>query len=174
MIAVSHLALALVVVSCRTERVPPRPADSASVVAPPTASQTSVPSTWRTIAWEPHAGVDPTDVGLGVVFLRRAEDKSGTVGTDTLLLRAAPTPTAPLSGAMLFVVSTNGVTSYRVAAADSLVPNLVEYGYEESGVPFDSVDASGRWLRGLLGTTPDGTMRVAWMDTTQRGVGTVR
>ena len=171
---VRHLALALAVVACRTERVPPRLGDSARTGAAPTASLTAVPSTWRTIAWEPHAGVDPTDVGLGVVFLRRAEDKSGTIGTDTLLLRAAPVPTSPLTGAMLFVVSTNGVTSYQVRAADSLTPNLVEYGYEESGIPFDSVDASGRWLRGLLGTMPNGTMRSGWVDTTQPGVGTVR
>ena len=166
--------LAVAGFACRSEGASVRPGDSASTAASPNASPVAVPSTWRTIPWEPYAGIDPSDVGLGVVFLRRAEDKSGTPGTDTLIVRTAPDASSPPLGALLFEVSANGVTSYRLAAADSLTPNLVEYGYEESGIPFDSLDVTGRWLHALVGSTADGTMRVGWVDTTQAGMGTVR
>jgi hypothetical protein len=129
---------------------------------------------WRVVAWEPYAGVDPSDLGVGVVFLRRAEDKAGTPGTDTLLLRSAPNASAVPVGAVLFTVSGNGVTSYAIASADSIRPNLVEYGYEESGAPFDSSDATGRWVRAILGFAADGGPRIGWVDTSRPGVGTIR
>jgi hypothetical protein len=148
------------VLACRGEQPPRVPS--------------ATPPVWRTIAWEPYAGVDPSDLGVGVAYLTRAEDKSGTLGTDTLVLRASPDTAAPAVGAMLFIVGQNGVTSYQAAAADSIVPNLVEHGYEEAGVPFDSTDATGRWLHALLGTTPNGTMLGGWVDRARPGVGTIR
>lgn len=129
---------------------------------------------WRIVPWEPYAGVDPGDLGVGVAYLRGAEDKGAKTGVDTLLLRSAPNADARPVGAMLFTVDSVGVTHYAIAAEDSLRPNLVEYGYEEAGVPFDSADATGRWLRAILGYAADGTARTAWVDTSQPGVGVVR
>ena len=168
---VRHVGLALLV-ACKAERRPPATDDPVARTA--TAPSAALPASWRTIAWEPYTGTDPTDLGVGVVFLRRAEDKSGTIGTDTLIIRSAPNAGSPPVGALLFVVSANGVTSYQLTAADSLTPNLVEYDYEESGIPFDSTDATGHWLHALLGSTGDGTMRTGWVDTTRTGIGTVR
>jgi hypothetical protein len=108
------------------------------------------------------------------VYLRRAEDKGATGGTDTLPLHSAPNADSPRVGAMLFtVVPSNGTTQYAVAAPDSLVPNLVEYGYEESGIPYDSTDASGHWVRGILGFSRDSTPVMGWVDTSRPGVGLV-
>jgi len=129
---------------------------------------------WRVVPWEPYAGVEPGDVGVGVAYLRRAEDKGAPSGTDTLLLRSEPNVAARPVGAMLFTVDTVGGTHYAIAAEDSLRPNLVEYGYEESGVPFDSADATGRWVRAMLGFASDSSTRLGWVDTSQRGVGLVR
>lgn len=145
--------------------------DSSTVAA---SSITGVPPAWRIVPWEPYAGVDPQDLGVGVVYLRRAEDKAGTLGTDTLVLHTAPNASSPTVGAMLLTVSQHGVVSYAVAASDSIRPNLAEYGYEESGVPFDSVDSGGRWVRAILGVGPDSTPYSGWVDTSRPGVGTVR
>jgi len=129
---------------------------------------------WRVVSWEPYAGVDPGDLGVGVAYLRRAEDKGAGGGTDTLLLRSAPNAASPPVGAMRYTVNpTNGVASYVVIAPDSLRPNLVEYGYEESGVPFDSTDGTGRWVRGILGFSSAGAAHVGWIDAGQPGVGLV-
>lgn len=150
-------------------------ADSASGHGVVAHAMPAAQSAWRIVDWEPYAGVDPGDLGVGVVFLRRAEDKGASAGTDTLLLRSMPDGRAAPVGAVLFTVSpANGVTSYAIAAPDSLRPNLVEYGYEESGVPFDSLDAASRWARGILGFAADGTPRTGWIDTGLTGVGLVR
>jgi hypothetical protein len=91
------------------------------------------------------------------------------------MLRSAPNAGASAVGMMLYTVSpANGVSSYAIAASDSLRPNLVEYGYEESGVPFDSADATARWVRGILGFGRDSTALTGWIDTSQDGVGVIR
>jgi hypothetical protein len=165
-----RLGALVAVVACASEpRGSPLMDSSASVPAAP-APITS----WRTVVWQPYAGVDPADLGIGVAFLRRAEDKGATAGTDTLILRAEPSAGAPAVGALLFRVNDVGVTSYELAAPDSLRPNLAEYGYEESGVPFDSTDASGQWVRGIAGFAADSSRRTGWIDVRQRGVGVVR
>ena len=165
-----RLAVLAAVIACASEPRGSSTADSSAQVAPVVAPI----ATWRSVAWQPYAGVDPGDLGIGVAFLRRAEDKGATAGTDTLILHAEPREGAPATAALLFRVNDVGVTSYELAALDSLRPNLAEYGYEESGVPFDSVDASGQWVRGIVGFLPDSSARTGWIDTRQRGVGLVR
>ena len=129
---------------------------------------------WQSTIWQAHGDVVPGDLGQGVVFLGIAEDKGARNLEDTLLLRAAPDSAAVPVGAMLFSVTPDGQTTYRVAAPDSLRPNLVEHGYEESGVPFDSTDGSGRWVRAILGYRPDGATLVGWVDSETPGTGTKR
>jgi hypothetical protein len=157
-------------VACASE---PRGSPQTDSSAPSTTASSPVAS-WRSVTWQPYAGVDPGDLGLGVAFLRRAEDKGAIPGIDTLLLRAAPTAASPAVAALLFRVDDVGVTSYELVAPDSLRPNFAEYGYEESGVPFDSTDASGRWVRGIAGFAADSSARTGWIDTRQQGVGVVR
>ena len=167
-------AVLVLVVACRGDSRATPSVDSARGAPAVATRAEATPATWRVVSWEPYAGVDPADLGVGVAFLTHAEDKGAPAGTDTLLLRSAPNDASPPIGAMLFTVGANGITQYAVTAADSLRPNLVEHGYEESGVPFDSSDASGRWVRGILGFTADSTARVGWIDTGRRGIGVIR
>lgn len=129
---------------------------------------------WRSTTWQAHGDVVPGDLGQGVVFLGIAEDKGARNLEDTLVVRATPDSAAVPVGAMLFSVAPDGQTTYRVAAADSLRPNLVEHGYEESGVPFDSTDGSGRWVRAILGYRTNDTALVGWVDSAIPGTGTKR
>ena len=172
---IAAAAIASLVIACGGQRQAAVGGDSvaADSAARTAAKFAAVLPSWQRIAWQPHAGVDPTDLGIGVVFATRAEDKGAPYGIDTLVVRSEPNVSAPVVGAMLFTVSTDGMTSYEIAAPDSLRPNLVEYGYEESGIPFDSVDASDRWVRAILGFAGD-SARVGWVDGQQRGVSVVR
>ncbi len=129
---------------------------------------------WQGTIWQARGDVVPGDLGQGVVFLGIAEDKGARNLEDTLVLRATPDSAAVPVGAMLFSVAPDGQTTYRVAAADSLRPNLVEHGYEESGVPFDSTDRSGRWVRAILGYRANDSALVGWVDSKAPGAETKR
>ena len=166
-------ATIVVAVACRRERLD-AVADSTDGAARVTLAALAPVAAWHVVSWEPYAGVDPADLGVGAAFLLRAENKRAGAGVDTLLLRSAPGVDATPLGAMLFTVDSVGTTHYSIAAADSLRPNLVEYGYEESGVPFDSIDASSRWVRAILGFASDSAALVGWIDTSQPGIGLVR
>lgn len=171
MVDVRHIAVALLALGCSAGRQPV-PDDTARA----SGSQATAPSvamaSWHSTPWQAHAGVDPSDLGHGVVFLAVAEDKGARGVADSLLLRALPDSNAAPVGAMILAVTPDGAATYRVAAADSLRPNLVEHGYEESGVPFDSTDASGQWVRGILGFRADGSALTGWINLETQGVGT--
>jgi hypothetical protein len=173
----AHVGLAavtLTIAACQAKGRADAVPDSSAAAVGADAKGPATPD-WRVVEWEPYAGVDPGDLGRGVVFLTHAEDKGAPPGTaDTLLLRTTPNDGAPAIGAMVFSVGASGITRYAIATTDSLRPNLVEHGYEESGVPFDSSDASGRWLRGTLGFAADGSPRTGWIDSSQPGVGVIR
>jgi len=160
--------------ACARDRRPATSDTLSSGRASSSASSSAGTAGWRAVVWEAHAGVDPGDLGRGVAFLEVGENKGARDVEDTLMLRSSPDSGAPPVGAMLLALSPNGGPAYRVAAPDSLRPNLVEYGYEESGVPFDSTDAAGRWARGILGFRGDGSSVTGWIDTQAPGVGSVR
>jgi hypothetical protein len=117
------------------------------------APATTVPDApWRMVAWHPHEA-PVADRGRGVVALPVAEDtgapgraSAATESIDTLVFRSRPEPAAPVAGPGL------------------AAPNLVEFGYEESGVPIDSMVEDGQWLRGLLGTDSAGRWLTGWAD----------
>ena len=118
---------------------------------------------WTRAAWAPHDGRDAEDRGTGVVFLT-----TGGIGTapreDTLLFRARPAADAPPVAALVVTYAADGGWRHDVAAARPVEPRLLEYGYEEAGVPTDSADASGRWVRGVLGLDPAGAPVRGWAE----------
>jgi hypothetical protein len=163
-VSVRHVAVAALALGCTGTRGQPDPDTPESSGA--------IMATWQSTTWQANGGVVPGDLGRGVVFLAIAEDKGALNLEDALLLRVAPDSASVPVGAMLFSVAADGQTTYRVAAADSLRPNLVEHGYEESGVPFDSTDDSGRWVRAILGYRADGSPLTGWIDIEVPGTGT--
>lgn len=106
---------------------------------------------------------DPSDLGHGVVFPRPRND--GTLPlADTILFHAAPYVAAKTVGALVTrVIDSTGSSSRQIWAPERLTPNLVEFTYEEDGVPFDSVDRSRRWRRAILGFTTDRTPFTGWV-----------
>ena len=121
------------------------------------------------IPWQPHAdtmGGRPFDYGIGVVAIGTGIDTLTRAHpvTDTLLFRAAPNEGAPVAAALLVERSEPGAWAYVMLAPAGLRPNLLEYEYEVSGVPIDSVDASGNWVRGLVGVDASNVMLRGWAD----------
>ena len=119
------------------------------------------------------------DRGRGVVALAAVEGgapgraPAATPRVDSLVFRSRPDPGAPVVGLLLVRTDTmmpEGGWQYAVAAPALAKPNLVEFGYEESGVPVDSAAEGGRWLRGLLGTDSAGRWLTGWTDARDAGV----
>lgn len=79
---------------------------------------------------------------------------------DTLVLRTAPSPDAPVIARFVFDMPTGA--QWRYVVSDSTGPisgNIIEFGYEESGLPFDSITPDSAWVRTLYTVEP---IRRAW------------
>jgi hypothetical protein len=126
-----------------------------------------------TIQWHPHQ-TPVADYGRGVVTLAGAAEGAPPGGVpaplpriDTLVFRSRPDPTATIVGLLLIHTDTASADHgwrYAVAGPGLVTPNLVEFGYEESGVPIDSVTPDGRWSRGRLGTDRVENWLAGWVD----------
>jgi hypothetical protein len=111
------------------------------------------------VPWAPFGepAPDTVDFGTGIVALTVSFDDTARTFPleDTLIFRDAPRADAPVIGAL--IVARSDRMSWSTAG---LVPagtrlNFREYGYEEAGVPTDTTDETGRWVRGILAFTPE-------------------
>jgi hypothetical protein len=103
------------------------------------------------------------DPGIGIVYFSRGAGY-GRVNADTLLVRSHPDPASAVVGAFLYTEHQKGISwSYSVGAPVRLRPNVLEFAYEESGIPLDSLAAASSWGRVILGFHKDGAPYRGWM-----------
>jgi len=112
----------------------------------------------RTEGWRHLFDPGPIDPGIGVVAFGAPQ---GPAWSDTLLLYARPVAQQPI-GRLLFASDGAGGWSYAIEWPESLTTNILEYGYEDAGLPFDSLTANDAWARVIPGFTHDGSPRSAW------------
>lgn len=118
------------------------------------------------------------DRGIGVIHFRsdlvhvpeRARQES-------LLVRSAPAPSAPLVGCFVRDESSSGSAwSYGIGCEPEgrppLEPANFEFGYEIDGLPIDSILPPGAWARVILAYDSAGRPRIGWaaVDTAQVGI----
>ena len=106
----------------------------------------------------------PSDLGHGVVYVvQRHDTVTPYPRVDTLWFRAAPDSGSAVVGAVVTNLRAAGWARYAdVWAPEPLTGNWVEFEYDESGIPFDSVDAGGSWHRTILGFARDGSPWLGW------------
>jgi hypothetical protein len=104
------------------------------------------------------------DLGHGAVYpMLRADSVRPYPQVDTVLFRAAPDTVAAVVGALVTNMRAPGWAVFSdVWAPVPLTMNGVEFSYEEGGIPYDSVDASDRWHRAILGFTSEGGPWHGW------------
>jgi hypothetical protein len=126
------------------------------------------------VPWAPFGepAPDTVDLGTGIVALTVSFDDTARTFPleDTLVFRAEPRADAPIVGAL--IVDRPERMSWSTAG---LIPagarlNFREHGYEEAGVPTDSTDATGRWVRGILAFTPSRVPVHGWASLDAPGV----
>ena len=129
----------------------------------PTRAAQQLPEPSVHVEWIPHQDANRTDRGTGIVFLAR-KPGSGRARADTVLLRGHPDLAAPVVGAFIYTETAPGrAWSYAIVAPRRLRPNVLEFAYEEAGLPLDSVTADRSWGRALLGLARDGGMFRGWV-----------
>jgi len=103
------------------------------------------------------------DPGIGIVYFKGGAGY-GRVRADTLLIRARPDSGSAVVGAFLYTEHKAGISwGYSVGAPVRLRPNVLEFGYEESGIPLDSLAVASSWGRVILGFHKDGAPYHGWM-----------
>ena len=114
------------------------------------------------VDWEP-GREGHVDRGIGVAHLVVGPG-TGTARSDTILLRFRPDTAAAAIGAFLYTETQPGrAWRYSVAAPVRIEPNVLEFGYEEAGVPLDSLTADASWGRALLGFEASGAPYRGWV-----------
>jgi hypothetical protein len=122
-----------------------------AAVAPQLHGQAS-PHGLPAVTWA--AGMDRgrVDRGIGIVYLANSPGDARGSLRDSVLVRARPDSKAKVIGAFLYHETERGIAwRYGVAASKPLRPNVVEFGYEEAGVPIDSLAVRDSWARVILG-----------------------
>jgi hypothetical protein len=115
------------------------------------------------VTWSIGADTGRIDRGIGIAFFANPPGH-GTPLADTMLVRARPTSLARITGAFLYQETRRGIAwRYGAAAPRRLRPNVVEYGYEEAGVPIDSLTAGGKWARVILGFDTEDRSYLGWV-----------
>jgi hypothetical protein len=103
------------------------------------------------------------DRGIGIVYFSGGAGY-GRVNADTLLVRSHPDPGTAVVGAFLYTEHQKGMSwSYSVGAPVRLRPNVLEFAYEEAGIPLDSLAAASSWGRVILGFDKAGDPYRGWM-----------
>jgi hypothetical protein len=99
------------------------------------------------------------DHGRGVLHFR--EPAGAGVGTDTIALLDARD--GALAGRFLREQTENGSWRYTVEQlrGDAMSANLLEYDYEESGLPLEAIE--GGWAQVIHGLAADAAPRHAWV-----------
>jgi len=127
----------------------------------PTAGRSQSPLRDFVPTWSTSMDTGRVDRGTGIVHFAVP---TGSAPADTILLRATPSLRAKVVGAFLYdEVQRGDAWRYGVLAPRRLAPNVVEYGYEESGVPLDSLIAQEGWGRVILGFDDGGMPYRGWV-----------
>jgi hypothetical protein len=109
----------------------------------------------------PPADWHAIDHGRGVLHFR--EPAGGGVRTDTMVLLDARG--GGLAGRFLRVQTEHGSWLYIVEQirGDAVSANVLEYAYEESGLPLERLDEGGGWAEVVYGLDATGAGRTAWV-----------
>lgn len=120
----------------------------------------------RALPGEGGAYDDRADIGRGVLHLTVRADSVGRVREDTMLVRAGPDDEAMPVARWIHRYGLDWTWEYRLETSErGLVRNDVEWSYEESGLPVDSVTRDGAWVRVLHAVDAQGAPRRGWVRT---------
>ncbi len=135
-------------------------------------SPAQVPSNWQLSYYQSAASgrhPDTIDRGIGILSFSSAPGTKPSPGNDTIAVYSRPRKSSRIT-ALFFLIEERMGWSYVIGYQKALQPNILEYDYEECGVPFDSITPSNSWARIILGFERKSTPIRGWvkLDTSVR------
>ncbi len=111
------------------------------------------------------SGALARDPGIGVLYFDEHGPESSNFQTDSMDVFFAPHDSSSRIAIWLQEVLPNhgGYRNQINHLPPKAITNFVEYGYEISGIPFDSTDASGRWFRVIFGISGEEVPLRGWI-----------
>lgn len=114
----------------------------------------------------PHSipyGAAGQDFGTGVVHLVSSPADGPYPREDTVLIHEAPDPASPVRAEFVLSKPVAHRYSYSVRTdRPDLISNVLEFRYEESGLPLDSVTSAG-WMRVVYARSRAAEFQVGWV-----------
>lgn len=102
------------------------------------------------------------DLGTGVLFLRESPGGQDP-RSDTLAIHGSPDPASEVEALFVFDQPDPNSWSYQLWSREpDLISNVLQFAYEESGLPLDSIDHRG-WARVLYAQDSVATPRNGWV-----------
>jgi len=111
------------------------------------------------------------DLGRGAIFFGHNSPQGDSRQNDTILILATPESSAKELCRVLVTFDSGGYFFTVDPQPEGGGTNLVEFGYEEEGLPFDSIAHDRRWVRVIYGS--GGAVLSGWVRTESPRTGIV-
>lgn len=103
------------------------------------------------------------DFGTGILFLAESPGGRG-LRSDTVAIHGSPDPASEVKALFVFDQSDPNSWSYQIWNREQdLVSNMLEFAYEESGLPLDSLHPRG-WARAIYARDSLGESQKGWVE----------
>lgn len=104
------------------------------------------------------------DLGIGIIHFYEHGVNSGRCRSDTMLIFQEPHNNSTIIAKYSQILQKNGYQSLVFPLEKDATKNLIEFAYEESGMPFDSIDATHTWVRVIYGMKSTDIALKGWVN----------
>ena len=105
---------------------------------------------------------DTLDYGIGIIAFANPPGYGPPGRKDTIVAYEEPQQSSKVLGLFLYSEKKQSCT-YAVAGRSKMQANVLEFDYEECGVPFDTILADNQWVRAVLGFRETGEAIAGWV-----------
>ncbi|MCX6828310.1 MAG: hypothetical protein NT002_03390 [candidate division Zixibacteria bacterium] len=107
------------------------------------------------------------DYGIGVIYFSAHGVNSSSFQTDSMSIFAEPSRSSKIIAKLRQIAPKGDKAPYQYIVTPSMrgvSKNIVEFAYEESGLPFDSVNETRNWVRAVYGLSDSNISYKGWVE----------
>jgi hypothetical protein len=103
------------------------------------------------------------DRGIGLIYFSAHGPASSSLQSDSMSIYSSPSETGDVVATFSLLADTTGYQYKLYDHRPISLENIVEYEYEVSGIPMDTVDAVSGWVRVIYGFSDQRTSCKGWI-----------